>query len=82
MVLTETSRKTIEEILYRHGIDLKDYHSIDFEDLLEKALVLIRYKKWFADFIKEDESNYLKEELRTRAKFVLDGSRNINVLAT
>lgn len=59
MVLTETSRKSIEETLYRHGVDLEDYHSIDFEDLLEKALVLIRYRKWFADFIKEDESNYL-----------------------
>lgn len=53
MVLTETCRKSIEEILYRHGLDLEDYHIINFEDLLEKALVLI------SDFIKEDESNYL-----------------------
>lgn len=32
--------------------------SIDFEDVLEQELVLIRCRKWLADFIKEEKSDW------------------------
>lgn len=45
-------------MFYRHDIDIEDDDSIDFEDLLKKALVLIRCRKRISDFIKEEESDW------------------------
>ena len=49
----------LTELFYRYDIDLEDEDDIDFDDLLEKALVLIRCKKWLADFIEEKESTWM-----------------------
>ena len=46
----------LTEIFYRYDIDLED--DINFDDLLEKTLVFIRRRKWLADFIKENESDW------------------------
>ena len=47
------------EIFYRYNIDLEDDNDgIDFEDLLEEALVLIMCRKRLAGFIKEEESDW------------------------
>ena len=48
----------LTELLYRYDIDLDDDDIIEFDDLLEKALVLIRCRKRLADFIEEKESTW------------------------
>lgn len=47
------------EVFYRHDIDLEDDDDgIDFEDLLQETLALIGCRKWLADFIKKEESDW------------------------
>ncbi len=41
------------EIFYRYDIDLEDDDSLDFDDVLEKALVLVKRSKYLADFIQD-----------------------------
>ena len=48
----------LTEIFYRYDIDLEDDNGIDFDDLLEKSLVLIGCRKRLADFTKEKESDW------------------------
>lgn len=43
------------EIFYQHNINPEDDNGLDFEDLLEKTLVLVRRKKYLADFIWDKE---------------------------
>lgn len=46
----------LTEIFYCYNIDLED--DINFDNLLKKILVFIRCKKWLANFIKENESDW------------------------
>lgn len=43
------------EIFYRYDINLEDDNSLDFENLLEKKLVLVKRKNFLADFIWDKE---------------------------
>lgn len=45
------------EIFYQYDINLKDDNDLDFGDLLEKALVLIKRRKFLADFINDKETD-------------------------
>lgn len=47
----------LTEIFYYYNIDFED--NINFNDLLKKILVFIRHEKWLADFIQENESNWM-----------------------
>ena len=49
--------RVVMEIFYRYDIDLEDDDDLDFEDLLEKALVLVKRKKFLADFIRDEETD-------------------------
>ncbi len=49
--LQELPEITVMEIFYRHDIDLKDDDGFNFENSLEKAMVLVKRKKYLADFI-------------------------------
>ena len=53
-----TSGDDITEIFYRHDIDLEDDDGVDFDDLLEKALVFIGCRKRLAYFIEEKKSTW------------------------
>lgn len=44
-------KKIVIEIFYQYDIGLKDKNSWNFEDLLEKMFVLIKYYKYLAVFI-------------------------------
>lgn len=58
MVPTGTPRKKIVmEIFYRYDFDLEDEVGLDFEDLLKKALVLVKRCKCLAAFIREKETD-------------------------
>lgn len=49
------------EMFCRHEIDLEDDDGNDFKDLLEKALLLIWFRKRLADFVKEkDEPTFVR----------------------
>lgn len=39
------------EIIYCYDINLENNNGLDFSDLLEKLLVLIKHKKYLANFI-------------------------------
>ena len=45
------------EIFYRYKIDLEDDDDLDFGDLLEKVLVLVKRRKFLADFIQDKETD-------------------------
>ncbi len=45
------------EIFYRYNIDLEDDDDLDFGDLLEKVLVLVKRRKFLADFIQDKETD-------------------------
>ncbi len=68
--------RVVMEIFYRHDIDLEDDDSLDFEDLLEKALVKIRRRKYLADFIQDKEIDLVNkyidslDEVRTYSNIV------------
>ncbi len=47
------------EIFYRYDIDLEDDGSLDFEDILEKALMLVKRSKCLADFIRDRENDLI-----------------------
>lgn len=44
-------------IFYCYDIDLKDDDSFDFEDLLKKTLVIVRYGKFVADLLQDKETD-------------------------
>lgn len=46
----------LTEIFYRYDIDLEDDDSLDFEDLLKKALVIVRRGKFLADLLQDRET--------------------------
>lgn len=52
------SETVLAKIFYRYDLDLEDDDGIDFDDLLEKSLVLIGCRKRLADFIKEKKSDW------------------------
>ena len=58
MVFTGTRRRVVMEIFYRCDIDLEDDNGLDFEDLLEKPLVVVKGRKFLVDFI-QDKETYL-----------------------
>ncbi len=45
--------RILMEIFYQYDIDLEDDDSLDFEDVLEKALVLVKRRKFLADLIQD-----------------------------
>ena len=47
----------VMEIFYRYNIDLEDDDDLDFGDLLEKVLVLVKRRKFLADFIQDKETD-------------------------
>ncbi len=60
--------RVVMEIFYRHDIDLEDDDSLDFEDLLEKALVIIRRRKYLADFIQDKEIDLVNKYIESLDK--------------
>lgn len=59
------------EIFNRYGIYLEDDDSLDFEDLLEKAMVIIRYRKFLADFIQDKETDMANKYTDSQGKVSL-----------
>lgn len=51
--------KIVMEIFYRYDIDLEDDDSLDFENVLEKAIVLVKRSKCLADFIQDRETDLI-----------------------
>lgn len=60
------------EIFYCYNIDPKDNNNLDFEDLLKKALVMVRRKKFMADLQKyrETESVFKYAELQDKVSSI------------
>lgn len=56
IVFTETSRKNSDG-----NINLENDECLDFGDLLEKSLVLVKHRKYLAGFIRDKEiDSYIK----------------------
>lgn len=55
--LQRLSKKIVMKIFYQYDIDLEDDDSLDFGNLLEKLLILVKRKKYLADFIKDKETD-------------------------
>ena len=56
------------EIIYQHDIDLEDDDGLDFEDLLQKALVIVRRRKILADFIQDKETDLVSKYTDSQEK--------------
>ena len=56
------------EIFCWHDIDLEDENGLDFEDLLEKALAIVRHKKILADFIQDKETDLVSKYTDSQKK--------------
>lgn len=54
------------EIFYRYDIDLEDNDDLDFGDLLEKVLELVKRKKYWVDFIRDKETEVNKYDPREK----------------
>lgn len=55
------SERIVMEIFYWYDIDLEDDNRLDFEDLLEKALVLVKRRKYPADFIRDKKTGLVNK---------------------
>ncbi|MCJ1348040.1 hypothetical protein MMC31_006271 [Peltigera leucophlebia] len=60
--------KVVMDIFYRYNIDLEDDDDLDFEDLLEKALVLVKRRKYLADFIRDKETDLVNKYTEPQEK--------------
>ena len=56
------------EIFYHYDIDLEDDDSLDFGNLLEKALVLVKRRKCLADFIRDKETGLVNKHTEPQEK--------------
>ncbi len=54
-------KKIVMEIFYWYDIDLEDDNSLDFDDILEKALVLVKRSNYLADFIWDRENDLINK---------------------
>lgn len=63
--------KVVMEIFYRHDIDLEDDNGLDFENLLEKALVLVKRRKYLAGFILDKETDLVNKYTDSQEEKVL-----------
>ena len=52
--------RILMEIFYRYDIDLDD-DGLDFGDLLEKSLVLVKRRKYLVDFIRDKETDLVNK---------------------
>ena len=68
--------RVVMEIFYRCDIDLADDDGLDFEDLLEKKLVLVKRRKFLADFI-QDKETYLINKYTEPQKKVTTTPNNV-----
>ena len=48
--------RVVMEIFYRYDIDLEEDDGLDFGDLLEKVLVLVKRRKYLVEFIRDKET--------------------------
>ena len=51
--------RVVMEIFYWHDIDLEDDNGLNFEYLLEKALVLFKHRKYLADIMRDKETDLI-----------------------
>ena len=49
------------EIFYWYDIDLENDNSLDFDDVLEKALVLVKCSKYHEDFIRDKKNDRINK---------------------
>ena len=56
------------EIFYRYDIDLEDDDGLDFGDLLEKTLVLVKRRKFLADFVQDKETDRVNKYAEPQEK--------------
>ncbi|MCJ1344896.1 hypothetical protein MMC31_003101 [Peltigera leucophlebia] len=60
--------RVVMEIFYRYDIDLEDDDDLDFEDLLEKALLLVKRRKFLADFIRDGDTDLVNKYTEPQEK--------------
>lgn len=60
--------KAVMEIFYRHDTDLEDDDGLNFEDLLEKVLVLVKRRNYLADFIRNKETDLVNKYTNSQEK--------------
>ncbi len=60
--------RIVMEIFYQYDIDLEDDDSLDFEDVLEKALVLVKRRKFLADFIQDKMTDLVNKYAEPQVK--------------
>ncbi len=53
--------RIVIEIFYRLDIDLESDDGLNFEDLLERALVFVKCRKFLADFIRDKETDLVNK---------------------
>lgn len=66
--LKEFLEKIVREIFYSYDINLEADNSLDFEDLLDIALVFVKYSKYMADFILIKDTNLINEYTKFQKK--------------
>lgn len=62
------SEKIVMDIFYRYDIDLEDDNSLDFEHVLEKALVMVQRSKCLADFIRNRNNDLIDKHTGLQEK--------------
>lgn len=51
------------EIFCQHDIDLEDDVSLDIEELLKKAIVIVRRKKFLVDLLQDKETDLIYKQV-------------------
>ena len=60
--------RVVVEISYRFDIDLEDDDGLDFGDLLEKALVLVKRRRYLVNLIRDKETDPVNEYTEPQEK--------------
>lgn len=68
MIFIGAPRKIVIEIFYHYNINLEDNNSLDFEDLLKKTLVIVRYGKFLANLVHDGETELTYKYIEPQKK--------------
>ena len=60
--------RIVMEIFHQYDIDLEDDDSLDFGNLLEKALVLVKRRKFLADLLQDKETDLIYKHAESQKK--------------
>lgn len=69
--LQELPEKIMIEIFYWYNINLENNGNLDFDNLLEKSLILVKCRKYLADFIQNKEIDLVNKYKSSEKVFIV-----------